>query len=111
MRNRIGLLGLLGFTGFLGLLTDNPGFYGFFGFFGFFGYLTLTPDERFMANVHRAAARAFFAGLVLYPLVVAVGAMTNFLQAYAVGFALNFALQIFLFSVLLTWYENHGTDR
>jgi len=105
LNNRISLLGLLGFAGFLGLLTDNPGFY------GFFGYLNITPDERFMENVHRAVAGAFFAGLVLYPLVVAVAAVTKFFQAYAVGFSLNFALQIFLFSVLLTWYEQHGTDQ
>lgn len=108
MKNRISLLGLLGFLGLLGIPTRNPGFYGFFGFLGFFGFAKTLPDEMFKLNVNKAAKNAFFAGLILYPAVVVVGVLTSYSVAYGLGFALNFAVQILVFSISLTRYEKIG---
>src|SRR5690554_3250326 len=106
MKNRISLMGLLGLLGLLGLITDNPGFYGFFGFFGFWGFAKVLPDEMFKQNVNRAARNAFFTGLTIYPAVVVIGALSLFPIAlvYAFGFAVNFAVQILVFSFSLSAY-------
>jgi len=108
LKNRISLLGLFGFLGLLGLPTQNPGFYGFFGFFGFFGFAKILPDEMFRLNVNKASRNAFFTGLMLYPMVVVVGALTSIPLIYAFGFALNFAIQILVFSISLSVYEKTG---
>jgi len=105
LKNKISLLGLFGFLGLLGLTTQNPGFYGFFGFFGFFGFAKVLPDEMFRLNVNKASRNAFFTGLVLYPAVVVIGAFTSISAAYAFGFAINFAVQILVFSISLSIYE------
>lgn len=108
MKNKLSLLGLFGLLGLLGLITDNPGFYGFFGFFGFFGFANVLPDEMFKNNVNRAAKNAFFAGLIIYPIIVVIGAFTSFPIAYSIGFAVNLAIQILVFSISLSIYEKSG---
>ena len=112
MKNKMGLLGMLGLLGFLGFVTDNPGFYGFFGFFGFFGFANVLPDEMFQLNVNKASRNAFFTGLVLYPAVVVIGTLSLFpiALAFAFGFAVNFAIQVLVFSFSLSKYEKSG-DR
>ncbi len=112
MKNRIGLLGLLGFMGLLGLITDNTGFYGFFGFFGFFGLSNIIPDEMFKNNVNKAAKNAFFSGVFIYPFVVILGTISSFPSAYVFGFgfAINFAIQILVFSISLSGYEKNGEN-
>lgn len=106
-RSRLRYLGFLGFLGLLGLVTSNSGFVGFFGFFGFFAYWRLVDDERFQINTGRAARNAFVSALVVYPAVVVYGAFVPevVLQAYAIGFALLFAMQILIFSLSLAYYE------
>jgi hypothetical protein len=110
MKNKISLFGLLGLLGLLGLVTDNPGFYGFFGFFGFFGFANIIPDEMFRMNVNKAAAYAFFTGVVIYPLAVIVATLSRDLFAVVMtfGFAIGWAVQILVFSLLLAWYEKNG---
>ncbi|MGI6703034.1 MAG: DUF3796 domain-containing protein [Clostridia bacterium] len=113
MKNRISLMGLLGLLGLLGLITDNPGFYGFFGFFGFFGFAKILPDEMFKQNVNKAAKNAFFTGLIIYPTVVVIGTLSLFPFAlvFTFGFAVNFAVQILVFSFSLSKYEKSGGVR
>ena len=108
--NRISLIGLLGLLGLLGLPLNNPGFYGFFGFFGFFAFRNILPDERLQINVNKAARNSFFTGIVLFPVIVIWGALSTFSQAYAAGFAINFAIQIVVFTWSLTRYEQDGED-
>ena len=94
-------MGLLGLLGLLGLITDNPGFYGFFGFFGFSGLLRSLPDEMFKQNVNKAAKNAFFTvanhisdgGCYWHPF-----SLFPFALVFTFGFAVNFAVQILVFS-------------
>lgn len=106
--SRLYLLGFLGFVGLLGLVVDNPGFYGFFGFFGFFAYKRIIPDERFMSNAAKAGRNAFFVSMILFPLVSTVFAYLKDFRVYGVAYALNFGMQVLVFSLSLTWYENRG---
>lgn len=108
MKNKMGLFGFLGLLGLLGLITDNPGFYGFFGFFAFFGFFNIIPDELFTLNVNKAAKNAFFTGLAIYPIIMVIGAFTSSSVAFAFGFAINFAIQIVVFSISLSLYEKNG---
>ncbi|MGE5619011.1 MAG: DUF3796 domain-containing protein [Sphingomonadaceae bacterium] len=106
-RSWLRFLGFLGLLGLLSLVTSNPGFAGFFGFFGFFVYWSLVDDERLQINTARAARNAFVSALVAYPAIVVYGAFVPgmALQAYAIGFALLFTLQILVFSLSLAYYE------
>lgn len=106
--NRISLLGFLGLLGLLGLVTGNTGFYGFFGFFAFFGWVKIRPDERFQANLGRAAKNVFFAGMALFPIIVVWAALGSFEVAYSVGFAANFVIQHLVFTLSLVWLERGG---
>jgi len=108
MKNKIGYLGLLGLLGTLGFLNQNVGFYGFFGFFGFFGFANITPDEMFKYNVNRAAKNAFFSGVITYTLFMASTIFISYVKAYSFGFAIGFAIQIWVFSVSLAIYEKNG---
>lgn len=110
MKNRLSLFGFFGFLGFLGLLTDNPGCYGFFGFFAFFGFINILPDELFIQNVNKAAKNAFFTGMFIFPVIVLIGAFTSFSSAYIIGFAVNFFVQMWVFSISLTRYEKSGAQ-
>ena len=106
--NRLSLLGFLGLLGLLGWATKNPGFYGFFGFFGFFAWRRTLEDERFHDNLGKAAKNALVAGIAFFPLIVVWAAFTSFQEAYAVGFAVNFTLQLLVFTISLARYEQGG---
>ncbi len=105
--SRLRYLGLLGFLGLLSLVTTNVGFAGFFGFFGFFAYLRLVDDERLQANTGRAALNAFVCALIGYAVATTYGALVPGAAptAYAIGYALVFAVQILVFSLSLAYYE------
>jgi len=74
-------------------------------FFGFFGFAKVLPDEMFKKNVNEAAKNAFIAGVILFPAVVVWGAVTSFSTAYGLGFGINFALQLLVFSISLSIFE------
>jgi len=44
----------------------------------------------------------------MYPIVTTLGAFTSYNLAYSFGFAINFAVQILVFTISLTKYENNG---
>lgn len=110
MKNKISLFGFLGFLGVVGLITDNPGICGFIALFTFFGFANIIPDEMFKVNVNNAAKNAFFAGIVVYPASVLVGTFTSlpFSLVLSFGFAIGWAMQIVIFSILLAMYEKNG---
>ena len=108
MHNKLSLLGFLGLLGLLGLVVDSR-LLGFLGFFGFFGFSKTLPDEMFRANVDKAARNGFLSGAVIFHIVVSIGAFTEDIAlAYSVGFAVNFAVQMFVFAASLTLYERRG---
>jgi len=108
MKNPLKYLGLIGLLGLLGLVTDNTGFYGFFGFFGFFAYNKILPDERLKLNLNKAARNAFASGIILFPFATTFAAFSSNASVYAYAYALNFALQILVYSFSLAYYEKHG---
>lgn len=107
-KNYFFLIGLLGFIGVLGVFTDNPGLFGFFGFFGFFAYKKEIQDERFKANVNKAGKNAFMVSIILFPLVSIYFSLTKNFNVYGIAYAINFAIQILVFSLSLVYYEDRG---
>ena len=105
MKNKLAYLGLLGFVGILGFLTENRGLIGFFAFFVFFRYFFVRPDELFILNVQRAATPAFFTGVAVQTLTIAVTAFTKDLPQLVKGLAFSFSISIALFIILLSVYE------
>lgn len=78
MKNILGYLGFLGLLGVLGFITDSKAYFGFFGFLGYFRYFAVIPDELFKANVKNAATPAFFAGIVVFAITVALTAFIKY---------------------------------
>ena len=110
MKNKFGYFGLLGLIGILGFLTDNPGFYGFFGFFGYFAFFKVIPDELFKLNVQKAATPAFFVGIVITAITLVYSAFTKNISVVVAGFAINFAISIFVFSIIFI-YLNYNESK
>lgn len=104
-RNWIKYLGFLGLLGLLGFFTPNAGFYGFFGFFGFFFYKNIKFDERFSANLNKAARNAFLFSILLFIVstILATIAKSDIVYIYTVGF--GFGLQVLIFSLSFSYYE------
>ncbi|MGD6934935.1 MAG: DUF3796 domain-containing protein [Candidatus Bathyarchaeia archaeon] len=79
--------GFLGFTGILGIIYNNQLLYLLFLLFLFFVYITpktrdgkIQMDERWMANITKAARNAFF--ISLFPSVACIA----FLDLYSGAF-------------------------
>ena len=104
--NRLSLLGFLGLLGLLGWATRTP-VLRLLWFPWLFVCRTLE-DERFHDNLGKAAKNALVAGIALFPLIVVWAAFTSFQEAYAVGFAVNFTLQLLVFTISLARYEQGG---
>ena len=125
---KLGLLGFFGLFGFLGFVPQFCGesgvldvpfpliFFCFFGFFGFYyeGKMSgIMIDERYEANVNRAAAIANRVSLTLI-IMAAILALSLFrihdsygmlkLLLAIIGFA--FGLSLFLQEYLLYRFEN-----
>ncbi len=99
-------LGLLGFLGFLAPVTSNLGMIGFFGFFGFFAWGRVVNDERLEENANKAARNAFVCSLVVYPVATAVSLLLpNRAMALAYAFAINFTLEVLVFTFSFTHYD------
>lgn len=105
MKNKLGLLGVLGLLGILGIVTDNRFFLGFFAFLVFFRYFFVIPDELFMQNLRRAATPAFFTGVAVQGITIAVTAFTKDTQQLISGQALSFSISIAPFIILLVIAE------
>lgn len=107
-RNWLKYLGLLGFLGLLGLFTSNPGFYGFYGFFSFFSFTRIKNDERLEANANKSCRNAFLSSLFLFMITVIYATMTDNKEIFIFAFALNFAIQIIVFTFSLHFYDRVG---
>jgi hypothetical protein len=110
MKNKLGYFGFIGFAGVLGFLTHNPGFYGFFGFFGYFAFFKVIPDELFKLNVQKAATTAFFIGIVITVITLVCSAFTRNTSIVIAGFAIDFAVSIFVFSIIFI-YLNYNESK
>jgi hypothetical protein len=105
MKNKLAYFGLIGFLGILGIVTDNKYSLAFFAFFVFFRYLAVKPDELFKLNVQRAATPAFFTGVAVQTITLAVTAFTKNSAQLVAGLSLSFSISIFLFIIILVIFE------
>lgn len=106
MKNFLGYLGFLGLLGVLGFVAHNPAYFGFFGFLGFFRYFTVIPDELFRANIQKAATPAFFAGVALYAITIALTAFNISTLVFVIGLVSGFVVPIIIFTVILVTCES-----
>ena len=72
-----GLLGLLSLLGFVGVFSEERMFLAFFAFACNFQYFFITADEMMTAYMNRAAARAFYADMLLTGAVTAGGILAG----------------------------------
>lgn len=107
-KNWLKYFGFLGLLGLLGVFTSNVGYYGFFGFFGFFGFSKIIADERFSANLNKAARNAFLVAILLYVIATIYANLIHSIMVYAYCFAIGFALQTLVFSFSLQYYDRVG---
>jgi hypothetical protein len=105
MKNKLGFLGLLGFWGVLGIVTDNRYLLAFFAYFVFFRYFFVKPDELFKQYVQGAATPAFFTGVAIQAVTIAVTAFTKDINQLVIGLSLSFSIPVMLFIILLVGTE------
>lgn len=105
MKNKFGYFGLIGFIGILGLVTDNHYLLAFFSFFVFFRYFFVIPDELFKLNIQRAATSAFFTGITIQIITIAISAFTKSSSYLITGYSLSFSISIALFIFILVIAE------
>lgn len=105
MKNKLGFLGLLGLIGILGIITEHRSFLGFFGFLVYFRYFTVIPDELFKNNVRKAVMPAFFIGIVIMSITIALTVIIKEKTILFLGLPINFIVSIVIFTILLTMYE------
>lgn len=103
--NKLGFLGMLGFLGILGIVTDNRYFTAFFAYFVFFRYFFVRPDELFKQYVQRAATAAFFTGVCIQAVTIAITAFTKDTAHLITGLSLSFAASLIVFIMLLVIAE------
>ncbi len=106
MKNRLGYLGFLGLLGVLGFITNNKLYFCFFGFLVYLRYFTVIPDELFRANVQKAATPAFFVGVVIYAISVALTAFFVSTTIFVMGLVFGFVASFLVFSITLVSYES-----
>ncbi len=109
MRNKVGYLGLFGFMGILGIITDNRFLLAFFAYFVFFRYFFIKPDELFKLYVQSAAVPAFFTGVTIQFLTIAITAFTKNITQLITGLSLSFSISTALFILILTFFEMKET--
>lgn len=101
MRNKLGYMGLMGFMGILGITTENRYLLAFFAYFVFLRYFFVIPDELFTRYVQRASVPAFFTGVAIQTLTIAVTAFTQDKTQLIAGLSLAFSIPVALFIILL----------
>ena len=112
-----GCLGFLSLLGLVGVFTEARSFLAFFAFAVDFQYFFLPSDEMAEAQVTRAAARAFVAGM----LVMAAATLGTLLlgryapqRALAAGCAAGWGASVAVFALLAALYalrENWGLEH
>ena len=111
-----GSLGLLSLLGFIGVFTEERSFLAFFAFAVDFQYFFLPSDEMAEAQLTRAAALGFVAGM-LAVMAVTIGTLAlggNPGRARAAGCAAGWAVSVAVFALLTALYgfrESWGMDR
>lgn len=102
-----GSLGFLSLLGFIGVFTDQRYFLGFFAFAVDFEYFFAAGDEMLDEWMNRAAARAFYCGM----LAVAAATLVSFFmlgkagdEALMRGFAIGWMVSVLVHSGMSGYY-------
>ena len=112
-----GCLGFLSLLGLVGVFTEARSFLAFFAFAVDFQYFFQPSDEMAEAQVTRAAARAFVAGMLVMAAAV-LGTLllgrTSPEEALLTGCAAGWAAAVVVYALTAAWYgfrENWGLER
>lgn len=103
-----GLMGLLSLLGFVGIFTEQRTFLAFFGFAVDFEYFFIKSDEMFEEYMNKAAARAFYCGMIttavvaLISIFVANQAGNN---ALLIGFASGWGVSVAVHGFSIGYYR------
>lgn len=103
--NKLGFLSFIALLGILGLITENKGFFGFFGYLYYLRYFTVIPDELFMDNVRKAGSIAFFTGIAVSAVSIAVSTISGSLILSTLCFTIGFIVSMFAFTITLLYLE------
>ena len=105
MKNLLGFVGFVGLLGGLGFVTHNPAYFGFFGFLYYFRYFMVIPDELFKANIQKAATPAFFVGIAIFAITMALTAFSISTLIFVMGLVIGFVVPIFIFTIIFVVCE------
>lgn len=107
MKNAYGLFGGLSIIGIIGWFTGTKELWSFFAFAVFFQYLFVAPDEMFVANIRKAASRAFFCGQLMVALAmvtcIIMGKSTQ--ETLVIGITLGWSLSIIVFCLSTAYHD------
>lgn len=106
-----GFFGCFGFRYFSSYDVSDLFYFSFFSFFGFFliGRLSKEmPDERFMENSQKAAAKIFFIPMMAVFIIGWSATMPFGTKEFMVAVsAFTWTLSLLAYSVLFYYYEKH----
>jgi len=109
VKNKLAYLGFLGLIGLLGpfhlIGEDSSAAYFMFMFFFFFLYAKVEPDELFILNVQRSAAKAFFFGLIFTAIAVTLSFVVDSAALIRLLFVLSFVVFLLTFIISLEIIE------
>lgn len=114
--NPVGLLSLLALPAVLWLITGSRSYLAFLIFLIFIPYFGIKPDEFFLEHVKVAALWAFFAEMIVVPLVIFIGTLLAGPSANLTTLAVKcgFLTAYTCFTAVLTvreWHELKGLDN
>lgn len=105
MKNKLGFLGFLGLLGIVGIITEYRSFLSFFAFLVYFRYFNVIPDKLFKDNVRKAVVPGFFINIVVMSIAVVLTVIFQDEKIIFRCFIINYIVSIFIFTILLTFYE------
>lgn len=101
-----GSLGFLSLLGFIGVFTDQRYFLGFFAFAVDFEYFFAAGDEMLDEWMNRAAARAFYCGMlaVAAATLVSFSCLAKRRRGADAGFAIGWMVSVLVHSGMSGYY-------
>lgn len=106
--NLYGLMGLLSLLGLIGVFTDNRSFLAFFAFVVDFEFFFIKTDEMLEEYMNKAAARAFYCGMITTAVVALVCFFVNRYAenvALLYGFASGWGVSVAVHGFSIGYYK------
>lgn len=106
--NLYGFMGLLSLLGLIGVFTDNRSFLAFFAFVVDFEFFFIKTDEMLEEYMNKAAARAFYCGMITTAVVALVCFFVNRYAenvALLYGFASGWGVSVAVHGFSIGYYK------